>query len=90
MRTLLPNQRITRSKDFILRDVGGEGLLVPIGARVRDVDGLIVLNETARCVWELLEQDRSLDELATAVTERFDVDYEQARADVRAFLDSIA
>jgi hypothetical protein len=78
-----------RKSDFVLRNIGGEYLLVPIGARVLDVDGLIVLNDTARYVWDLLEQGRSLDEMATAVTERFDVGYEQARADTQTFLDSI-
>jgi hypothetical protein len=75
--------------DFVLRNIGGESLLVPIGARILDVDGIIYLNDTARYVWDLLEQGRSLDEMATAMTERFDVGYEQARADVQTFLDSI-
>jgi hypothetical protein len=75
--------------EFVLRNIGGEYLLVPIGARVPDVDGLIVLNDTAHYVWDLLGQGHSLDEMATAVTERFDVGYEQARVDVQTFLDSI-
>jgi len=75
--------------DFVLRNIGGECLLVPLGARVLDVDGIIVLNDTARYVWDLLEQGRSMEEMATAVTERFDVDYEQARVDIQTFLDSI-
>ena len=41
-------------------------------------------------MWELLAQDRTLDELASAVAERFDVDAATARADVQAFLDEIA
>jgi hypothetical protein len=75
--------------EFVLRNIGGEYLLVPIGARVPGVDVLIVLNDTARYVWDLLEQGHSLDEMATAVTERFDVSYEQARADILAFQESI-
>jgi len=72
-----------------MRNVGGESLLVPIGTRVVTVNGVIVLNGTARCVWELLAQERSLDELAAAVAERFTVDVEQARLDVQRFLDEI-
>jgi hypothetical protein len=79
-----------RKDDFILQNVGGENLLVPIGAQVMDMNGIITLNDTAVCVWELLARERSLDELAAKVAERFDVIPERARADVQTFLDEIA
>jgi hypothetical protein len=79
-----------RKADFAMHDVGGENLVVPLGAQVMDLNGIITLNRTAACVWELLEQDRSLDELAAAVAERFDVGVEAARADVQAFVAEIA
>jgi hypothetical protein len=78
-----------RKGDFIMRNVGGENLLVPLGAQVMDMNGMVILNDMARCVWELLAQDRSVDELAVAMAERFDVDRERARADVQSFLDEI-
>jgi hypothetical protein len=40
-------------------------------------------------VWELLEEERTLDELASTVAERFEVTAATARADVQAFLDEI-
>ena len=79
-----------RKNDFIMQNVGGENLLVPLGAQVMDLNGLITLNGTAACVWELLAAERSLDELTAAVAERFDVDPETARADVQTFVDEIA
>ena len=79
-----------RKADFIMQNVGGENLLVPLGAQVMDMNGLIILNDTGACVWELLAQDRTVDELASAVAEQFDVDAATAHADVQAFLDEIA
>ena len=79
-----------RKNDFIMQDVGGENLLVPLGAQVMDLNGLITLNSTAACVWELLAAERSLDELIAAVAERFDVDPETACADVQIFVHEIA
>ena len=73
-----------------MRSIGGDNLLVPLGARVAEMPGLVVLNETGRCMWELLAQERSVDELAAAVAERFDVDYSRAHADVQSFLDEMA
>ena len=35
-----------RKDDFILQNVGGENLLVPLGAQVMDLNGLVTLNGT--------------------------------------------
>jgi hypothetical protein len=78
-----------RKADFIMQNLGGKNLLVPLGAQVMDLNGLITLNETATCLWILLAQERSLDELTTAVVERFDVADKIARADVQTFVDEI-
>ena len=75
--------------NFILQDICGEKILVPIGSQVMDMNGLVTLNDTAACVWELLAEDRTLDELAAAVAEQFDVEPERARADVQVFIDEI-
>ena len=79
-----------RKADFIMQNIGGENLLVPLGAQVMDLNGLITLSDTAAWVWELLAEERSLDELTAAVAERFDVAAATARADVQTFLDEIA
>jgi hypothetical protein len=79
-----------REENFIMKIVGGENLLVPLGAQVMNLNGLIILNDTGRCVWELLAEERSLDELTTTVAKRFDVAAEIARADVQTFLNEIA
>lgn len=78
-----------RKKDFIMQNVGGENLLVPVGARVMDMNGLLTLNDTAAFVWELLAEERSLNELSAAVAEQFDVDPETGRADMQTFVDEI-
>jgi hypothetical protein len=78
-----------RSEDFLLQKVGGQDLLVPLGAKVMDMNSLITLNATGRRVWELLAKDHSLEYLVAEVVEQFDVDRERARADVQAFLDDL-
>lgn len=78
-----------RSRDFLLRDVGGQFFLVPLGAKVRDTNALITLNATGHRVWELLSEDRSTEELVAAITGEFDADPERTRSDVLAFLDRL-
>lgn len=78
-----------RKADFIMQNVGGENLLVPLGAQVVDTNGLIVLNSTGACLWELLAEDRSVDELTEALVTSFDIDAQCANADVQRFVDEI-
>lgn len=78
-----------RSEDFSLRNVGGQDILVPLGAKVLDMNALITLNATGRIVWELLARDRSLEYLVTEVVKEFDIDEDSARGDVQAFLDEL-
>jgi hypothetical protein len=78
-----------RKADFLLQKVGGEHLLVPLGAQVMDLNGLITLNETAASIWEMLAEDRRVDELAAVVEAQFEVDAATARADVETFVAQI-
>ena len=72
-----------RKEDFLLQNVGGQDLLIPLGAKVLDMNGLMVINPTGRYLWELLAEDRSLEDLVTAVVERFEVESDRAGADVQ-------
>ncbi len=78
-----------RKSDFLLKTVGGQDFLVPLGPKVRDMNCLIALNSTGRCVWELLAEDRSIEDLAAEIVKRFDIDEEKARADVTFFLEDV-
>ena len=88
-RRIIGTVDMKRSEDFLLKNVGGQDLLVPLGAKVMDMNSLITLNATGRRVWELLAEDRSVEYLVAEVVEQFDVDQERARADVQAFLDDL-
>lgn len=78
-----------RKENVAMRNIGGENLLVPLGAQVMNLNGLITLNETAACLWEILAQERTADELAAILSERFEVTVERAHVDVQTFLTEI-
>ncbi|MGD0399266.1 MAG: PqqD family protein [Syntrophobacteraceae bacterium] len=79
-----------RKDDLLLQNVGGQDLLVPLGSKVLDMNGMVVLNPTGRYIWELLAEDRSLEDLVTAVVARFKVGADRAGADVRTFVDDLS
>ena len=74
------------SSDFILREIAGESILVPVGSAAMQFNGLITLNETARTLFLALAQERTVEELTDAVTAEYEVDRATARADVEEFL----
>ena len=79
-----------RSSAFVLRRIGSETLLVPVGAQVASINGLIVVNDVTSFVWNLLAEDRSLDALVLAVGEAFEVESDRARQDLRVLLDDLS
>lgn len=68
-------------KEFILRKIAGESILVPTGKTSQEINGMITLSETAALIWENLEKVDSLDELVDLITDEFEVDRETALAD---------
>lgn len=76
-------------KDFILRDIAGESVLVPTGKASEEFNGMITMTDTARFIWERLEKLGSLDELVNAVTETYDVDEETARRDCVGLINAL-
>ncbi len=74
---------------FILRTVGTNHLVVPVGSRTVDFRCLITLNETGAFLWQQLQQERTAEQLTAALLEEYDVADQQAAADVTAFVDKL-
>ena len=68
------------------REIAGETVVVPICRGVGDLDFVYTFNPLGTQLWGLLEKSRTEPELVAWVTEQYDVDETQARADVRSFL----
>lgn len=75
-----------RCADFLLRDVAGSLVIVPVGAAVSAFPGMVTLNATGAFIWELLETEQTEASLAEALVARYEVDEATALADVQAFV----
>jgi len=73
-------------REFILREIAGETVLVPTGDTTNDFNGLITLSETARFIWENLEQAENFDALVNSITDNYEIDRETAARDAAEFL----
>ena len=63
--------------DFLLREVAGEAVLVPVGEAGIFENSVISLNETCRFLWQLFQQPRTMEDvIAEAKKEYSDPDGE--------------
>ena len=70
-------------KGFTLRQIVGENVLVAEGVENVDFDKMIVLNSTAKFLWESLQgKDFTVDDAVKLLTDEYDVTAEKAREDV--------
>ncbi len=76
-------------KEFILREIAGENVLVPTGEASQEFNGMLSMTDTARFIWEHLEHVRSLDEMVQSVTDTYEVDEAIARRDVIGFINAL-
>jgi hypothetical protein len=59
---------------------------VPICRGVGDLDSVYTFNPLGRSLWSLLEKTHTAEELANWVSTRYQVDQQQALADVQSYL----
>ena len=78
-----------RNPEFLLREVADSLVIVPVGSATAGFPGMITLNATGAFLWELLEQEQTLDSLVTAVTAHYDVEEAVARQDAKAFVERL-
>lgn len=71
---------------FMLHTVNGEHMAVAAGKAAAAFHGLIRNNETANFIYEKLLKDTTVEEIAKALCEEYDVTPEKALADVRALV----
>ena len=72
--------------DFILRDIVGETVLVPINESTSSFNGLITVNELGKFIWENIESAKDEDELLQKILDEYEVDKDIAKADLDEFL----
>ncbi|MDY4968903.1 MAG: PqqD family protein [Lachnospiraceae bacterium] len=75
--------------EFILREVAGETLLVPVGETALKFNGMITLNRVSAVIWKALSEQASYDEILGKILDRFDVESDAARRDLDEFLEQM-
>ncbi len=74
---------------YILRNVAGSFVVVPIGEATLEFNGMMNLNETGAFLFKKMIDGISRDDLIKALTDEYDVDDETAAEDVDAFIEKV-
>ena len=73
-------------KEFVLREIAGDYIIIPTGRTVLEFNGLITVNEVGVSIWNMLQNEVTFDELVKGI---LDVEEAVAREDIREFLDTL-
>ncbi len=71
---------------FILREVAGSFIVVAVGDRVKEFNGVINLNETGAFIWKLLSEGKEPEFIENELVKEYDVSKEKANKDVKEFI----
>ena len=74
---------------FVLRQVCGENVIVGEGLGAINFGKMLALNETAAWLWQQAKEqgDFTIDSLAEALCQEYEVTLDKAKADVTGILD---
>ena len=72
---------------FILREIAGSFVVVPVGQNLVDFSSMITLNETAAFLWNCLADGADEDALCQKLLSEYEgVTKEDALADIKEFI----
>jgi hypothetical protein len=74
---------------FVLREVAGNSIIVPVGERVKEFNGVINLNDTGVFLWKILEKGATEVELVEALLNEYEVEKEVAERDVNKLVSKL-
>ena len=74
------------NKEFVLREIAGDYIIIPTGTTVLEFNGLITVNEVGVTIWNMLQEEVTMDELVQGVLAEYEVEEEVARKDIQEFL----
>ena len=81
---------IMKIKDgYLLREVAGNIIVVPVGEASMNFNGMINLNETGAFLWKLFEKGADAKTLLKSLLNEYDVSEEQAKMDITDIINKL-
>lgn len=72
--------------NFVLRQIAGTWVVMPLSKDILNFDGMLSLNETGVALWLWMEKGLERESLVDMLTLEYDVSRNQALADIDEFI----
>ena len=76
-------------QDFVLREVAGEYIVIPVSALDDAFKGIMTLNETGAFIWKAIEAGKEKEEIIESLLEEYEVDKDHASRNVDDFCEQL-
>lgn len=77
------------SGEYIVREIAGEHILIPVGAAAMKINGLITMDEVGLFIWNCMEKGKDKDSILHDILDEYDVDEERAKNDLDSFIKNL-
>lgn len=78
------------AKEFVLRCVMGEYIIVPVGQSAAQFNGIISTNATGAFLWERVQSETTKENLISDLMEEYEVTEKEADEDVSLFISELS
>lgn len=75
--------------EFVLREIAGEIIILPVGKTALKMNGMITLDPVAALIWQGLTDEKDEPQILSEILDRFDVEEQQALADMKDFINQL-
>lgn len=75
--------------DFVVKEISGSIVVIPVGSQVMDFNGMVKLNETGAFLFNLLKNETTTDALVNELLSEYEVTREKAEQDAIAFINKL-
>ena len=76
-------------KGFVLQEIAGSNVVVPVGEASAILNGIINLNASGLFLWNLLTKGADQEQLVNSLIAEYDIPNDKASRDVNVFLDTL-
>lgn len=80
---------MTVNKDFVVRTVAGDTMLIPIGKNVLKYNGIFTLSESGAVIYQLLCEGKNEEEIIDALVKNFGEDEATIKSDYNEFIQQL-
>lgn len=72
--------------EYVLREIAGDYILIPIGETALEMNGMITMNEVGVTIWKAIERGADEEEILQELVNTFEVEEAEARNDMQEYI----